>query len=46
MTTQREDVADSGQSAMATTGQILLTAHSGAKARGLRGTGGPRAKAR
>jgi hypothetical protein len=27
MTTQREDVADSGQSATATTGQILLTAH-------------------
>jgi hypothetical protein len=26
--TQRQDVADSGQSAMATTGQILLTAHS------------------
>ena len=26
--TQRHDVADSGQSAMATTGQILLTAHS------------------
>ena len=24
---QRKDVADSGQSAMATTGQILLTAH-------------------
>ncbi len=26
--TQREDVADSGQTAMATTGQILLVAHS------------------